>query len=331
MLRLLSIFRRDLKSSFREFLLLYIIAAPILFAIGLRFFIPSVNAVSIQFAMEKSMDISVIEEFNKYGSVELFDNSDELNSRVKKADDIVGIARNAAGDYTVILEGNEKASSRYMAYQIVNKLQGLGTDIAISFTDIGESISSVAVYGTSSVILMAIILSGIVIGLNIIEEKESKTISALSITPMRRMEFILGKSTAGFILPIIELFAILWILNMLHVNLLMMLIMTVSSSLIAIIFGFLIGVLSSNQISGIANMKFLLLFVSASYIGAVVLPEVYHKFLYWSPIYWCTIGLNKIITNTATWTQIGQYSVWIIGLTILLFAALRRKISSGLV
>ncbi len=330
MMRLIAIFKRDLKSSFREFLAVYIIVAPILFAIGLRFFIPSVEAISYQFAIEESLGNEVVQEFKKYGSVETYNDLDKLKSRVNKVDDIIGITKGSAGGYAVVLEGNEAGGSRYIAHQIINRLQGGERKEIVTFSDIGARISTVAIYGTSSVILMAIILCGIVIGLNIIEEKESRTISALGVTPMHRLEFILGKSLVGFSLPIIEAFIIVWILNMTNINLMMILVMTVASSLIAIIFGFLIGVLSSNQISGIANMKFLMLFVSASFIGAVALPQTYQRFLYWSPIYWSTIGLNSIVANTATWPLIGQYTMWILGLTILIFFIFRKKISTGL-
>lgn len=330
MKRILSIFSRDVKSSTREFLLLYIIIVPLLIAFGLRFFIPSVNAISFQFALDKKLDNAVFELFENYGKVEALEGKSAIINRVNKADDIVGITQKEDGSFVAIFEGNEKESSRYIARQIIRKLQGSEQDAVIRFSDIGIKISSVAVYGTSSAILMAIILSGMVIGLNIIEEKESGTISALSATPMRRMEFFAGKSLIGFVLPVIETFIILWILGMQDVNQGMMLMMTVACSLVAVILGFLVGVLSSNQIAGIANMKFLLLLVSASYIGAIVLPRELQPFLYWSPLYWATVGLNAVITKSATWAQIYWYALWIIGITSFIFFIFKKRIAKGL-
>ena len=330
MRRILSIFKRDVKSGTREFLLLYIILAPIIIAIGLRFFIPSVNAISFQFALDEKLNPEVIETFKQYGEVEILKGRMVIEDRVNKIDDIIGISQNEKGKYIVILEGNEKESSKYIAQQILNKLQGKTTDIDASFSDIGTRMSSIAIYGTSSVIIMAIILSGMVIGLNIVEEKESQTISALSVSPMGRMEFFLGKSLIGLLLPVLETLIVLWILGISDINFWMILVMTVSSSLVAIIMGFLMGVLSSNQIAAIANMKFLLIIVSASFIGAVVLPQHLHVFLYWSPMYWSTIGLTKIVVNNAAWGHITQYTLWIIALTILVFLIFRRKIVKGL-
>lgn len=328
--RIWSIFRRDIKSSIREFLLLYIILAPIIIAIGLRFFIPSVNAISFQFALDKNMTAATIEEFEKYGDVELLDGRAAIEKRVAKVDDLIGVLQKQDNGYIVISQGNEKESSKYIVHQIIDSLDSKDARGNIIFSDMGAKISSVTVYGASSVILMAIILGGMVIGLNIIEEKEARTMSALSVTPMRRLEFIAGKSLTGFLLPLIEAIFVVWILNLKDVSIPMLLAMTLFSSFITVIFGFLIGVLSSNQIAGIANMKFLLLFVSASFIGAVVLPVKSQIYLYWSPLYWSTIGLIKVITNTATWMQIAQYSLCIAGLTALIFALSVGRIRKGL-
>lgn len=331
MKRLLSIFRRDIKSSIREFILLYIILAPILIAIGLRFFIPSVNAISFQFALDKGIPQTVVAEFEKYGKVELLNGRMDIEARVAKVDDIIGVMPKSDQSYIIISQGNEGEGASYIVRQIIEDLNKPLQERSIVFSDIGATMSSVTIYGASSVIIMAIILAGMVIGLNIIEEKEASTMSALSVTPMRKMEFIAGKSFIGLLLPIVEALFAAWILNLSNINIAMLLVMTFVSSLIAAIFGFLIGVLSSNQIAGIANMKFLLLFVSASFIGAVMLPEGAQMFLYWSPLYWSTIGLIKVITNSATWFQIAQYATWIVGLTILVFMLSAGKIKKGLV
>ncbi len=329
--RILSIFKRDVKSGTRDFLLLYIILAPIIIAVGLRFFIPGVNAVSFQFALDEKLNNQAIDAFKKYGKVELLKGRADIENRVDKIDDITGITQNEEGQYVVILEGNEKEGTKYIALQILNRLEGRTAGMAVSFSDIGTRMSPVAVYGAGAVVIMAIILSGMVIGLNIVEEKESQTISALRVSPMGRMEFILGKSLMGVVLPVAETMIILWVLGVTGIDYGMVLVMTAASSLVAVIMGFLMGVMSSNQITAIANMKFLMLIVSASFIGAVVLPQNLHVFLYWSPIYWSTIGLTKIVTNSAAWGEIAGYTLWIIALSVLVFLIFRKKIARGLV
>lgn len=331
MKRIFSIFARDLKSSVREFLLLYIILAPLLITVGFKFFIPGVNAVSFNFAVDKNIGNNAIMEFENYGSVEILNDREAILKRVNKIDDITGIYIDEKGNYEIILEGSEGEKPKLIASQIINQITtGNESGINVSFSHINATMSPIVIFVSASMIILAIVFGGIVIGLNIIEEKEALTVSALSVTPMSKIEFILGKSLIGIISPIVQVFIILWILNIMDVNFLMILVMILMSSFVAIILGFLIGVLSSNQIAGIANMKFLLIIVSASVLGAILLPQDKQFFVYWSPIYWSTTGFMNIVSKTATWVIIGQYSLWIALLTIIIFFIFKNRIRKGL-
>lgn len=332
MKRIVSIFRRDVSSSIRDFLIVYMIIAPILLAIGLKFFIPSATSASLQFAIDNKLGNEVIQEFDKYGKVEVYSSLEEIKNRVNKIDDIAGITKSDKGKFKIILEGNESHDTKEIPLKIIRSIvSGKEIDANYFVNDIGIQMSPVAWIGGISIIITAITIGGILIGLNIIEEKESKTIKALNVSPMNRFEFILGKSIIGVLIPIVDVFLILWILNMLDINLIMILIMTLASSLIGIVIGFLIGVTSPNQIAGIANMKMLFIIVGISIMGAILLPEGKHFLLYWAPTYWSFIGLKGILLKTITWQQIGIYITWIIGLTILILLLLKKRIRKGLV
>ncbi len=331
MKRMLAIFRRDIYSSTRDFLILYMIIAPILLTVGLKFFIPSAASASLQFALNSKLGAEVIEEFEKYGSVELYSSDEEIKERVGKIDDIAGISINDKGNFRIILEGNESHDTKEIPRKIVRSIvSGEEVDVNYKVSDIGIQMSPIAWIGGISLIITAITMGGILIGLNIIEEKESKTVKALNVSPMSRLEFIMGKSFIGIIIPIIDVFAILWILNMLDVNLYMIAVMTLASSIIGVIVGFLIGVTSPNQIAGIANMKLLFLLVGMSIIGAILIPQSQHFFLYWVPTYWAFMGFKGIILKTITWSQLGIYVIWILGLTCGIFLLLKNRIRKGL-
>jgi len=329
--RIVSIFKRDVSSSIRDFLILYMIIAPVLLAIGLKFFIPSATSASLQFAVDGRLGDEIIEEFQRYGKVEVYSSLDEIKNRVNKIDDIAGITKNDEGKFKIILEGNESHDAKEIPGKIVRSIvSNKSIDIDYTVQDIGIKMSPIAWIGGISLIITAITMGGILIGLNIIEEKESKTIMALNVSPMRRLEFILGKSIIGILIPIIDVFIILWILNMLDVNLTMILMMTLVSSIIGIVIGFLIGVTSPNQIAGIANMKVLFLVVGMSIVGAILLPESKHFLLYWAPTYWAFVGLKGILLKTINWSGLGICIAWILGLTALIFILLKGRIRKGL-
>ncbi|MEA4962236.1 ABC transporter permease [Lutispora sp.] len=332
MKKVIWIFMRDLKGSLREFILIYMIIAPLLLTIGLKFFIPDAQSASLQFALDAGLDRKIVEEFQKYGKVELYNAKADMVNRIIGIDDIAGITSNERGSYQVILEGNESHDTKEIPKKVIRDMLGKNElDIEYVITDMGTNLSPIAIIGTVSLILMAIVLGGIIISLNIIEEKESQTIRSLNVTTMNKTEFIIGKSLLGFLLPIVQVYLILWILDMLYVDKFMVLGMILAGSLLSVIFGFLIGVISSSQIAGITNMKLLFITLAASIVGTILLPPSTHYLLYWIPSYWFFVGFRDVIMKTASWYQIGIDVSWILGLTAVIFLVLKRRIAKGLV
>lgn len=329
MKRIFSIFSRDMASNLREFLLVYILIAPLLLALGLRFFIPSVNATTgLTFALDARVEEEIRTEFAKYGQVELYTDIEELKNRVKGIDDVSGVIRLETGKYQLVLEGNESNQIGELIFK--NLTTSEDGQIEFEFSDIGYQLSPLASVGTVSLIITAIVLSGMLIGLGIIEDKESRTISSLNVTPLTRGEYIVGKSLVGLFVTLIETYLILWIVQMTNIDYGMIFVISLISSLIAVLFGFIIGVTSSNQMSAIATIKLLFLLISLSIGGAIVLPEHLQFLLYWSPIYWTYLGLYKIVVGSAIWSQLWIYSLWIIGLTGVVFLLFKNKIRQGL-
>ncbi|WZL72462.1 ABC transporter permease [Clostridiaceae bacterium 35-E11] len=330
--RILSIFRRDLSSSFRDYLLLYMLVAPLLLAIGFKFFIPSAQSAALQFAIDENLEVEVIEEFEKYGNVEIYSSSTQMIDRINDMDDIAGVSMDSNGQYQIILEGNESHDTKAIPSMIIRNLMNKRTfPVDYTISDIGFKMPPVAWIGSVSLLLMAVLIGGVMVGFNIIEEKETGTFKALRVTPMTRFEFILGRSIIGIVIPILQVYGILWILGMLpDVHPWMLLTMTLASSSIGILIGFLFGGMSSNQIVGIANMKMIFMIVSITMIGTILLPADKHYFLYWAPTYWSFTGFKGILLDTIDWTELGLYILWTFLSTSIFLTFFKRKITRGL-
>lgn len=327
--RILTITIRDFKSNIREFLLLYILIAPFILAAGLNVFIPSLESASVQFAVDQSVNSEFIDHLQSYGSVEIMDSQSELENRLNAIDEVIGFVKNEEA-YELVLYGDERPGAADLGRRIIRQFES-GIELeGFRFTSLGVKESPVALIGTISLIAMALALGGGIIGLNIIEEKEEKTIRAVVVSPVNRFEFIVGKSLTGALTALIQTMGILFILGYGHVNLAQVLFFTIVSLCILILFGFLIGVLSSNQVMGLAILKFLFLPISISILGAVAVPKAWQFTLYWSPFYWSYLGYAQILEGTATWSIISIYSAWIVGLFGLVLFATRQKIIKGL-
>ena len=163
--------------------------------------------------------------------------------------------------------------------------RGSAPALVFSVSRIGALRSPLETYGFILLAMVALMTAGLVVGLDIIEEKESDTLRALTVTPLRRGELIAGRSMIGLLMPLVQLLLLVWILGIADANIPMLMLTMLLSATSAILVGFLLGVLSSSQMSGIANGKLLFLMYSIAPAGAVFLPEGRHVFLYWTPAY----------------------------------------------
>lgn len=327
--RISAIIKRDMKSSFRDPLIIYIIISPLLLAFLLRGFIPSVDSASVQFAV-LGEDHYITEQFERYGRVEVFESRENLEYRVNATDDIVGVIDNK-GQYDIILEGNESEGLKAITEDILMDYDGyIDLAVGVQITDIDWQISTVALVGAASLIMLATLLGGMLTGLNIVEEKQFRTISAIRVSPVTTLEFLLAKSVPGLVIPIVQSILMFIILGFTDINWLMTVAICVFSSLIGLIIGVLLGVINNDPLTAAGGLKILMLPMSATIIGALLLPQKLLFLLYWIPYYWTYEGVTRIMLKTATWLDIMGYSAALVFITLLVFLALRKRIQRGL-
>jgi ABC-2 type transport system permease protein len=329
--RILSVARRDLLSSLRDRLLGYLMLAPLLLGVGLRFFLPSIGAASLSFALGPGVGAEVVETIRTYGAVSLHDDLAALEERVAAGDDVAGIARDAEGGLYVILQGDESHDTVELSQAIVRAIEhGLAPSVVVTESDIGAVRSPVATYGFIMLAMTSLMMAGFVIGFNVIEEKESDTLRALTVTPLRRGEFIAGRSLVGVAMPLLHLVGLGWILGVANVDWGMLAATIAATSLSGILLGFLIGVLSNNQMSGIANGKVLFMLYSIAPVGAMVLPESRAFLLYWAPTYWGFRAMQGIVLGEATWGWLAGLLAALVGVTALYAVGISRRVRVGL-
>ncbi len=331
MKRIASIAYRDFLNNIKNSIVLYMVAAPILLAFIISLFVPTAESSSAVFAVDQTIDSVVVDQILEYASVEYYHDIHALEDRVMAIDDVIGLTL-SDGNYVILSQGNESSDLDRILRMILYQYHSDGSInnnpiVNVQFSNIGVEDSPVSVIGTISIIMMCIAIAGMIIGLNIVEEKESKTIRALNVTPMNKGEFIVGKSLVGCLISVVQVFIVMLIMGYHQFHWVMLLAFTIANLLIVILFGFLTGITSPNQMAAIANVKIMFLPISISIIGAIMIPGSQQFLLYWSPFYWTYLGYLDIIKQTATWLSLGYYALWILLITLLLFIALKRKIN----
>lgn len=329
--KVFRILQRDIKSGMRDYMVLYIIIFPFILAFILKMMTTSVGSITVNVAVDNTISEDMILYLEDYSKVEIFDSNSKMIERVQRTDDIFGITM-IDGNYVVYQQGNETQGTVEILDLIVTSYenQDLEVPIDVRISDIDWKLSPLKQYGGSLLAIFMSVLGGMVILINLIEEKTEKTLTAINVSPTKRSEFVIGKGLMGFILPIFHSIGMLLLLNFGRIDYFMVLVTTMSIALISVVIGFSIGVTNDNILAGISSLKMMFLPVLGSILGAIFLNVKWHPFLYWSPFYWAFKSMDAIILKEATWGMILVNSGIIMGISLLVFAGLSKKISRGL-
>ena len=173
----------------------------------------------------------------------------------------------------------------------------------------------VATMGGSIFIAFMIIITAFIIGLGVVMDKEYGTDKALRVSPLSKTDYFIGKSIFPlFVMALYTIIALL-MLGLMHVNILQVYLVVLSSFTISLLFGLLIGALGKNEIEAIGIGKLLSMVLMLAILGGTLLPENLQWLVWWAPIYWIYDILEEIFTETATWGSITWKSAVMVGLT----------------
>lgn len=325
-----NIFKRDLRVNSRDFLTLYIALVPLLIAFGINAFAPGINDTTINLALLEGENINQVEYFEEFAKVELYKDVESLQKRVEARDNIVGILPDG-DEYYIMSQGNEPDSVVDFA-KLLKSLYEIDItveDSTAKIVEFGQVVPPLKKILTNVMILFTSILGGMVIAFNIIEEKADKTIRAISVTPVSKKTFILGKSVMGLVLPIFGSIGILLITGFGDVNFWQVILILIASTLISLIIGFIQGVNNDDVMSAAASIK--LLFIPL--VAAIVAVEILDKWqilFYWIPFYWAYKGNDAVLSYSSSWGQILSYTGIVLVVCGIIYLVLAPKIREGL-
>lgn len=325
------IFMRDLKVNMRNFLTLYIILFPVIFAIGINLLTPSINETTVEIALIDNENIEMQEYLEDFAKVELFKDEDAVIYRVEKRDNIVGILPEGDGNY-ILSQGNEPQNIIDFAkmlktfYELDAKVENTNATI----TEFGETVPPLKSMLVNITLIFISVLGGMLIALNIVEEKVDNTISAINVSPVSRNMFILGKSMIGITYAIFGSIAVLIITGFGNVNVGQVLVAIFACSLLSLMIGFIQGLKSDDVMTAAGSVKLLFLPLGAAIAAIELLSDKWQVLFYWIPFYWTYKGNNAVLSYDATWLQILLYTGIVVVLCGVVYLVLAPKIRKGL-
>lgn len=326
-----AIFMRDLRVNLRDFIAIYILVFPIILGFGIVFLAPSVNDTTVNLAMLEGDNPQQVEYLEQFANIELFADVDAVNRRLEERDNIVAIL--PEGDaYYIQTQGNEPESVTGLV-KTLNTLYEFDVqveDTTATLETFGRTEPPLKKMLVNTSILLISMLGGMMIAINIVEEKGDNTVSAINVSPIPRVAFILGKSMMGVFLSVYGAIALLLITGYSDVNFGQVLLAIGSVSVISILIGFIQGLNSEDVMDAAGGIKLLMLPMIAAIAARELLSESWQFVAYWIPFYWTYVGNDAILSYTATWSQILLYTVIVLAISGVAYYFIAPRIQKGL-
>lgn len=332
MMRIIRIFRRDVLAARRDNMLLYILIVPVIMGLGIFWFSPGITDSNIQLVLTEQAPSEQIAYMNELARVQVVKTSTELERRVQKQDDAIGIMSAPEGDI-IIRQGNE--SDQIVEYaKLLNAMYHLGMsrqETNAKLYSFAKTVPPLRNSLLNMLISMIVMLTGMVIALGLVEEKADHTIQAIAVTPVSKIQFVIGKSLLGAISALVSIVIVLLILGYQDINWAMMLLMAISAMGLTMIIGFLQGVSSKDIMEAASGVKIMMLPIAGSIAGYLMLPDKWQWTMYWSPFYWAYRANDQILKGIAEWSEVLVSMAIIWGISLLVYLLALPFIKKGLV
>ena len=322
---------RDLKVNLRDFLPLYILVIPVIFGFAINALAPSVNDTTVSLAMLESDDPAKVLYLEQFAKIELFSDLGEVEQRLEERDNIVAVLPEGENS-KILAQGNEPEGVLVYA-KMLNSFHELDLNVeetTAKFESFGRTEPPLKKMLVNISLLMTSVLGGMLISINIVEEKMDNTISAINVSPLSRAGFVFGKSLMGIFLAVYGSIALLWITGYGNVNVGQTILAIGAVTLLSVVIGFIQGVVNDDIMNAAAGIKTLFLPIGAAVAAVEVLSDKWQILFYWIPFYWTYKGNEAILSYTATWPQIIFYTTIVLVLSGIVYVILAPKIRAGL-
>lgn len=309
-----SLFRQDLTNALRDNIILYMIVAPILLAIGARVLLPSLEVSTLQFATETALSEEMLTDLRQLGDVELFDTPEAVQERVERSDDVFGIAV-VDDEFVVVLEGNEPEGET-TANLIMSTLLKDEATASIYHEQLDEAGSRLTEYAAVILAMIAVMMGGMSAGFIMVDEKESKAVRALAVSPLTMTQYTIARGFFAVMISTVVAMIGSAILMGTTINYAQLAIACLIASGVGLVLGYVVGGFANNQFEAMALIKVVSFLFLTVPILSIFIPENWQLLLAWLPNYWMFKMFENLFVG-----QIGPVGFWgVCALTLIVSA-----------
>lgn len=299
MKQILTLMRQDLTNSLRDNIVVYIIIAPLLLALAVKVFFPTFAAAGLNFAVDARVDREIVTALEQYGTLEIFAGEKEVLARVEQADVVPGIIARDGG-IALIFEGNEPKSIVDSYTSILQSVTSPKELVSKEHRKVGSEGSLLYEYIIVMLTMMVAFMSAVVSGFNIVHDKETRALQAISVSPLQAGGFMAARGATVVGISIVVSVLSSLILTGLDINYFNLILAMLLSGLLTTLVALLLGTLAENQIMAIAVLKVLMPVYMFLPLVSIFVSEKVQFFFYPLPNYWQFKMLENIFINGDT-------------------------------
>lgn len=329
--KMFVIFVRDLKVNTRDFLSLYIMSAPILFAIFINLLTPSINDTTVNIALVEGENEALQVYMEDFAKVSTYDDLEAVEERVTRRDDVFGLIKEGDSYYVLQqgdeLEGLVEYSKLLLTFYQEDVQIDESTAVIHSFDREAPPLKKLLV---NIFIMFTSIMGGMIIAMNIIEEKSDRTIRAIHLSPVSRNGYLLGKSMMGALIPLYGTVAMIIITGYTDIDWGKMMLLTMASTVISILVGFIEGINNETVMDAAGSVKMMFIPMAGAVAIAELVGEKWQWVAYWVPFYWTFKGVDDVLTYKAEWGTTLMYTGLVLLISAVVYVILIPKIKKGL-
>jgi ABC-2 type transport system permease protein len=322
--RILTMIRKDLRTSTRDQIVLYMLCSPILIGLGLAFAMPMLERATPGFAVAPGLDAAHVEQLAALGPIERLPDRAAVEARVLERDDVLGVVaaseRADGRDYEVLVEGDESEALRELPARALE----LGVDIEqlrAGTAELREISTALATYAI-------VVIVALIVGFAILEEKQTQTQRVYDVTPLRHAEYMIGKLGLGVVLSLLLVVPTLALPMGLDLAWLELLALVLAGTPFALTLGLIVAIVAKDQLGAIAVMKALMPVWTSIPVLGFVLPADWQWTQWGFAHHWCVQGLFHVLQGDGVSILPHALLAFVLGLAALLPATwlLRRRL-----
>lgn len=298
MKKILSLLKIDLRLITRNPIALYMVISPALLAFAFLAVLGNLGHGTMSFVAEKNVPAEVIANIEKIGNVEIVADKSKVVQRVEGFDSIAGVI-NEDGAYKIVLEGNEGADfSRQAGMLIARTVSGNIPDFTSEkVASKGNIMTEVTAF---SLLLLALFVSSVVSGFNIIVERESKVIHAIGVSPVNLRTFISARTLVSLLLGLGNI--VICALIMGSANVMAFVTTAICSFAVIALIAIGLGCTADNQVAAIASIKLIMPACLILPVSSFFVPEHFKFLYYWLPNYWQFESIKSAWSGSVNWS-----------------------------